>query len=271
MLLLVISYVIFFYDIRMYCLCWSVTIYYIGIDVWSLIVIIFVRVFPSSGTFGEGTIDTHPLSETYCIFVSVQTDCINYCHHVSLHLPKDELCNMLIVNFSNRFSNSLHRFQRATKAPGWFPETWVRSATIASLPLYDCMWPQWSDQRLVSGEGNSCKYKQEQANEPMGVVLKRDNLSRYDTCPLSIHVQCIVNPVISREDRTITRAGIFLMAHILIDIVTVSSLQILCKVQRSYLWIIGNVWRWYFQQERQYMYNVTLRHVCTTIVVMEKQ
>jgi len=60
--------VIFFDDVRMYCLCWSITIYYIGIDVWSLIVIIYVRVFPSSGTLGAGTIDTHPLLETYCIF-----------------------------------------------------------------------------------------------------------------------------------------------------------------------------------------------------------
>ena len=59
---------IFFDDIRMYCLCWSITIYYIGIDVWSLVVIIYVSVFPSSGILGSGTIDTHPLLETYCIF-----------------------------------------------------------------------------------------------------------------------------------------------------------------------------------------------------------
>jgi len=63
------------------------------------------------------------------------------------------------------------------------------------------------------------------------------------------------------------------MAQILIGIVTVSYMQIVCKVQHSYLWIIGNVvdWCWYFQQESQYMYNVTLRHICMTIVVMEKQ
>ena len=43
-------------------------------------------------------------------------------------------------------------------------------------------------------------------------------------------MQCIVNPAISVEDKAITGAGLFLMAHILIGIVTVSSLQILCKV-----------------------------------------
>lgn len=64
-------------DIQLYCLCWSITIYYIGTDIWSLIVIIYVRVFPSSGTFGAGTIDTRPLLETYYIFVFVQIDSIN--------------------------------------------------------------------------------------------------------------------------------------------------------------------------------------------------
>lgn len=52
----------------MYCLCWIITIYYVDIYVWSLIVIVYVRVFLSSGTLGAGTIDTHPLLETYCIF-----------------------------------------------------------------------------------------------------------------------------------------------------------------------------------------------------------
>jgi hypothetical protein len=72
--------------------------------------IIYVRVFPCSVTFGADSIDirTSSIGDTH----------INYCHALSLRFSDDELCSTLFLTFSNRFSNSLHCFQRATKAPG---------------------------------------------------------------------------------------------------------------------------------------------------------
>ena len=68
---------------RMYCLCWSITIYYVGIYMWSLIIIIYVRVFPSSGTLGNGAIDTHPPFLDILHFFTIHADHINYCHRVT--------------------------------------------------------------------------------------------------------------------------------------------------------------------------------------------
>jgi hypothetical protein len=44
-------------DIHIHHLCQSITICYIGIDVLHPTVVIYVGVFPSSGTLGAGTLD----------------------------------------------------------------------------------------------------------------------------------------------------------------------------------------------------------------------